>query len=43
MSYAPPPPGKKLVFVKWITKDGKRIYASWFGKKAFPILVDDVA
>lgn len=36
-----PPPGKKWVFVKWITtKNGKRIHASWYGKKAFPILVD---
>lgn len=35
-----PPPGKKWVFVKWITKDGKRVYASTYGKKAFRILVD---
>jgi len=35
-----PPPGKKWVFVKWITKDGKRLYASSYGKKAFRILVD---
>lgn len=36
----PAPEGKKWVFVKWITRDGKRVYASWYGKKAFRILVD---
>ncbi|WP_268932907.1 hypothetical protein [Sphingobium yanoikuyae] len=40
MSSTLPPPGKKWVFVKWITKNGKRIYASWYGKRAFRILVD---
>lgn len=39
-SHPPPPPGKKWVFVKWITKNGKRIYANWYGYKAFRILVD---
>jgi hypothetical protein len=40
MTYAPAPEGKKWVFVKWTTCNGKRIYASWYGKKAFPMLVD---
>lgn len=36
------PPGKRLVFRKWITlKDGTRLYASQIGKRAFPILIDD--
>lgn len=35
-----PPPGKKWVFVKWITRNGKRVYASEYGKNAFRILVD---
>lgn len=35
-----PPPGKKWVYVKWITQKGERRYASWYGKKAFRILVD---
>ena len=34
------PPGKKWVFVKWITKNGRRVYASTYGKRAFRILVD---
>jgi len=34
------PPGKKLVCVKWITKKGKRIYASSYGLQAFCFLVD---
>lgn len=36
-----PPPGKKWIFRPWITKDGKRIYARQYGKKAFPLLVDE--
>lgn len=36
------PPGKKWVFRPYITKkDGTRLFASQFGKRAFPILVDD--
>lgn len=34
------PPGKRLVFRPWITVKGKRIYASHYGKRAFPILID---
>lgn len=31
-----------LIFRPWrTTKDGKRIYAKAYGKKAFPICVDD--
>lgn len=33
------PPGYKVAFVAWVTKNGKRIYAKTYGKKAFPILV----
>jgi hypothetical protein len=37
----PVPPGKRLVFRPWITKkDGTRLYARQFGKRAFPILID---
>lgn len=33
-------PGYKLIFVKWITtKNGRRIYASSYGKQAFAIWV----
>lgn len=39
--YPPPPKGKRLVFRPWITVGGKRIYASQFGKRVFPILVDE--
>lgn len=37
---SPPPPGKKWVYVKWITKNGQRIYAASYGWRAFRILVD---
>jgi hypothetical protein len=37
----PPPPGKRLVFRPWITKNGKRLYARQFGIRAFPILIDE--
>lgn len=40
MALPPAPPGKQWKFVKWVTKNGKRVYASWYGKKAFLILVD---
>jgi len=37
----PVPPGKKVIFRRWITlKNGKRLYASAVGLKAFPILID---
>jgi len=35
-----PPLGKKFIFVKYITRGGRRIYASEYGLKAFRILVD---
>jgi len=35
------PPGKRVVFRPWITKNGKRIYASAYGLRAFPIVIDD--
>lgn len=42
MGHLPVPPGKRLVFRKWITlKDGTRRYASHYGKRAFPILIDE--
>lgn len=35
------PPGKKIIFRPWITgPDGRRIYASTYGKRVFPIIVD---
>jgi hypothetical protein len=34
------PPGKKRICVKWITRGGKRIYASSYGLQAFCFLVD---
>jgi hypothetical protein len=38
--HTPIPPGKRLVFRPWITKNGVRVYAKQYGKRAFPILVD---
>jgi hypothetical protein len=35
----PLPDGYKLIFRPWTTKNGKRIYARQFGKRAFPMLV----
>jgi hypothetical protein len=35
-----PPPGKRVIWRPWITKNGKRIYASQYGLRAFPIFVD---
>jgi hypothetical protein len=32
-------PGSTVVFRPWITVKGRRIYASAYGKKAFPIQV----
>lgn len=38
---APPPEGKVLVYTAFITlKNGKRLYASAYGKKAFAIYVN---
>ncbi len=34
------PPGYQVIFRAWITgRDGRRIYAKWYGLKGFPILV----
>lgn len=41
MSTKPPPPRKRVVFRPWITKNGKRIYASAYGLRAFPIVIND--
>lgn len=30
-----------VIFRPWITKNGKRIYAYWYGFKAFPIHITD--
>lgn len=38
--FTEPPVGKRVIWRPWITKNGKRIYASQFGMRAFPILVD---
>lgn len=36
----PIPEGHKLVFRPWITlKNGKKLFASQFGKRAFPLVV----
>lgn len=36
----PIPEGYELVFRPWITlKNGKKLYASQIGKKAFPLIV----
>jgi hypothetical protein len=38
-----PPPGKKLIFRPWRTdpNTGERIWAKWYGLKAFKMWVDD--
>lgn len=37
-----PPKGRRLIFVAFITlKNGKRIYAKDYGKRAFAIYVKD--
>jgi hypothetical protein len=33
------PPGYRLIFRAWITRNGKRLYAKDYGLKGFPILV----
>ncbi len=42
MKYAdnPTPVGKKYIFVSHFTRNGRTIYASEYGLKAFRILVD---
>ena len=35
-----PPSDKKYVFVSFITRNGRRIYAKDYGLRAFCILVD---
>jgi hypothetical protein len=32
--------GKRLIFRPWITVNGKRIHASQYGKRVFPIWID---
>lgn len=39
--HTPLPPGKRVVFRPWITRKGVRVYAKWYGLKAFPIVIDD--
>jgi hypothetical protein len=41
--YDPLPPGKKLIFRPWITDPvtGKRLWARQYGRKAWPLIVDD--
>lgn len=34
------PVGKRVIWRPWITKNGKRIHASHYGLRAFPIIVD---
>lgn len=34
------PDGKRVIWRPWITKNGKRVYASQYGMRAFPIVVD---
>jgi hypothetical protein len=36
----PAPPGKRWVYAKWVTRNGKRIYAREYGYSAFCFLVD---
>lgn len=40
MTHTSVPDGKRLIWRPWITKNGKRIYARQYGKRAFPIIVD---
>jgi hypothetical protein len=37
------PPGKKLIFRPWRVDPitGKRLYAAHYGKKAWPMIVDE--
>lgn len=34
------PKGKKLIFRKWIIRNGEKVFAHKYGIKAFPILID---
>lgn len=34
------PPGKRLIWRAYVTKKGKRVYASQYGLRAFPLWVD---
>ncbi|MGE5517578.1 MAG: hypothetical protein ACM31D_17375 [Bacteroidota bacterium] len=36
-----PEPSGHWIYRPWITVKGRRIYASWYGKKAFRIFVED--
>jgi hypothetical protein len=40
MEAKPIPLGKKEIFVRWITRNGRRVYASQYGLQAFRIIVD---
>lgn len=40
-TFIAPPVGKRVIWRPWITVDGKRIYARHYGKRAFPIVVDE--
>jgi hypothetical protein len=35
------PAGKRVIWRPWTTVNGKRIYARQYGKRAFPIIVDE--
>ncbi|NKJ40807.1 hypothetical protein C8K11_110169 [Novosphingobium sp. GV055] len=41
MSRSRVPDGKRVIWRPWITKNGKRVFASQYGLRAFPILVDE--
>lgn len=40
-TFTAPPHGKRVIWRPWITVNGQRIYARQFGKRAFPIIVDE--
>lgn len=42
MKYSVKKKGKSTIFRKWITRNGKRIYASQYGLKAFRFEVDTI-
>jgi len=35
-----PPEGKRVIWRPWTTINGKRVHASQYGLRAFPIFVD---
>lgn len=41
MNPTTPPPGKRAIYVKWITRNGRRVYASQYGLQAFRIWVSE--